>query len=130
MMAYASACRVGRWPLSHFVKIGDTPADMREGHAAGCWCVGYFRCGNELGLSAEEDRSLPDTRRAELLERAAERLRSAGAHHVVEGKHPEVQHREQGHGERRAGVRDGRRAGSRVACRARRRAAHLPPAKS
>ena len=85
LMAYASACRVGRWPLSHFVKIGDTPADMREGRAAGCWCVGYSRCGNELGLSAEEDRSLPDARRAELLERAAERLRSAGAHHVVEG---------------------------------------------
>lgn len=85
LMAYASACRLGRWPLSHFVKIGDTPADMREGRAAGCWCVGYSRCGNELGLSPEEDLSLPDDRRAELLERASERLRSAGAHQVVEG---------------------------------------------
>ncbi len=85
LMAYASACRIGRWPLSNFVKIGDTPADMREGRAAGCWCVGYSRCGNELGLSPEEDLSLPDERRTELLELAEERLRAAGAHYVVEG---------------------------------------------
>lgn len=85
LMAYLSACRVRRWPLTHFVKIGDTPADMREGRAAGCWCVGYSRCGNGLGLSREEDLALGEQDRAARLERIAGRLREAGAHRVVEG---------------------------------------------
>lgn len=85
LMAYMSACRIGRWPLSHFVKIGDTPADMGEGRAAGCWCVGYSRCGNEFGLSREEDLALGEETRREMLAASERRLRDAGAHRVVEG---------------------------------------------
>lgn len=85
LMAYRSALELGRWPLSKFVKIGDTVADMREGRNAGCWCVGYSRCGNELGLAREDDLALDPATRGKLLEKAGSRLRDAGAHFVVEG---------------------------------------------
>jgi len=85
LMAYESAVRIGRSPLTHFVKIGDTPADMREGRAAGCWRVGYSRCGNEFGFAREEDLAMDPAERGRLLEIAARRLKAAGAHYVVEG---------------------------------------------
>lgn len=85
LMAYESAVEIGRYPLTHFVKIGDTPADMREGRNAGCWCVGYSRCGNELGLTREQDLALESSERDRLLEIATRRLKEAGAHYVVEG---------------------------------------------
>jgi phosphonoacetaldehyde hydrolase len=44
------------------VKIGDTPSDIEEGLNAGMWTVGVTRTGNETG----------------------ERLRSAGAHYLIE----------------------------------------------
>lgn len=84
-MAWESAKRLGIFPLSSFVKIGDTPADMREGRNAGCWCIGYSRCGNKLGLSREEDLALSCEERTMRLSAATERLRDAGAHFVVEG---------------------------------------------
>jgi len=84
-MAYRAATLLGRFPLSHFVKVGDTLADMAEGRNAGCWTVGYSRCGNEMGLTREEDLALPEDDRKRLLERARSRLLEAGAHYVVEG---------------------------------------------
>jgi len=85
LMAYQSAVRIGRSPLTHFVKIGDTPADMREGRNAGCWSVGYSRCGNEFGYTRQEDAALESAERERLLGIAASRLKEAGAHYVVEG---------------------------------------------
>jgi len=84
-MAFRAAILLGRFPLSHFVKVGDTLADMAEGRNAGCWTVGYSRCGNEMGLTREEDLALPEEERKRHLERARSRLMKAGAHYVVEG---------------------------------------------
>jgi phosphonoacetaldehyde hydrolase len=67
------------------VKVGDTPSDMQEGRAAGMWCIGYTRCGNEMGLTLEEEKSLNAEERQQRVAEIQEKLVSAGAHLVVEG---------------------------------------------
>jgi phosphonoacetaldehyde hydrolase len=39
------------YPLSSFVKVGDTIADLQEAHNAGIWAVSVIQSGNEVGLS-------------------------------------------------------------------------------
>ncbi|MBK9384927.1 MAG: phosphonoacetaldehyde hydrolase [Planctomycetes bacterium] len=75
--------RFGIYPLSRAVKVGDTPADMAEGQNAGLRCVGLSASGNELGLSAEQLARLSPIALRELLARAEERLRGAGAEVVL-----------------------------------------------
>lgn len=42
------------------IKIGDTPADIAEGRAAGAWTIGVALTGNALGLArAAKDALLP-----------------------------------------------------------------------
>jgi phosphonoacetaldehyde hydrolase len=45
-MIYQSAIRMQVYPLSAFVKVGDTPADIDEGRNAGAWTVGVYGTGN------------------------------------------------------------------------------------
>src|SRR5262245_36715619 len=66
------------------VKVGDTPSDIHEGLNAGMWAVGVSATGNEVGLSAEEMAALPPDECRRRSERAAERLRAAGAHYAIE----------------------------------------------
>jgi phosphonoacetaldehyde hydrolase len=55
-----------------------------EGRNAGMWTIGVCRSGNELGLSLEEEQALAVNERQARLAGAADRLRQAGAHFVVE----------------------------------------------
>jgi len=66
------------------VKVGDTPSDIHEGLNAGMWAVGVSATGNEVGLSAEKMAALPPDECRRRSERAAERLRAAGAHYIIE----------------------------------------------
>lgn len=72
------------WPPRRVVKLGDTPADMQEGRAAGCWCVGLAGTGNEVGLSADAFAALPVADKSARLQRARERLLASGAHLVID----------------------------------------------
>jgi phosphonoacetaldehyde hydrolase len=67
------------------VKIGDTPADMREAVNAGMWAVGVTESGNEVGLTPQELDALPPADREIRTGEAARRLRAAGAHFVTAG---------------------------------------------
>lgn len=75
------------WPPKTVVKFGDTPADMHEGRAAGCWCVGLAGTGNEVGLSQAEFEALPAAEREAKLQRGRDRLLAAGAHLVLDDWH-------------------------------------------
>jgi phosphonoacetaldehyde hydrolase len=75
--------RFGVYPLSRAVKVGDTPADMAEGRNAGMRCVGISASGNEVGLSADQLSRLSPLVRGQLITRAEERLRAAGAEVVL-----------------------------------------------
>ena len=75
--------RLGVYPLSRAVKVGDTPADMAEGRNAGMRCVGLSECGNEVGLGREAVEALDQAERTRLVAEAERRLRAAGAHAVL-----------------------------------------------
>lgn len=83
-MCFQNAMQLDCYPLSAMVKVGDTASDMKEGRNAGMWTVGVLKGGSELGLSQEEVRLLPQEVLHEKISRAAERLREAGAHYVIE----------------------------------------------
>ena len=83
-MCFLNAMRLDVYPPRCIVKIGDTPADMREGLDAGMWTVGVTLSGNEVGLSETEVEQLTaDERFARAME-AEGRLLAAGAHYVTE----------------------------------------------
>lgn len=84
LMMYANALRLGVWPLSSIVKIGDTSSDMAEGINAGAWTIGVALSGNALGLSVAATTALEPAERAEKFAAARSALRAAGANYVVD----------------------------------------------
>jgi phosphonoacetaldehyde hydrolase len=82
-MMYYAARQLGVYPLSTFVKVGDTAADIGEARNAGTWAVGVVASGNETGLSRAEWDGLPEAERAERFERVGRRFRELGAHAVI-----------------------------------------------
>ena len=82
--ALAALARLGVYPVEAVVKIGDTVVDIEEGLNGGMWSVGITVTGNEVGLTEAEWQVLDERSRAHRREEAAEKLRSAGAHYVVD----------------------------------------------
>jgi phosphonoacetaldehyde hydrolase len=83
-MCFVNAMRLGLYPMSALVKVGDTPVDMTEGRNAGMWTVGVTLSGNELGLKWNELWSLDAAQLQPRREHAESRLRDAGAHDVID----------------------------------------------
>ncbi len=75
--------RLGVYPLSLAIKVGDTPADMAEGRNAGMICLGVSESGNEVGLSREALQALRPEERRERVAVASRRLIEAGAETVL-----------------------------------------------
>lgn len=67
----------GVYPMGRVLKVGDTPADIAEGHNAGMGTVGITATGNEVGLSAAALAALAPAERAARLRAARERLDAA-----------------------------------------------------
>lgn len=84
-MCFRTAERFGIYPMSAFVKIGDTVADIEEGRSAGMWTIAFARCGNEVGLSEADLQSLSGPEQAARIEKARARLLGAEPHYVVDG---------------------------------------------
>jgi phosphonoacetaldehyde hydrolase len=84
-MALVAAMRMGVYPVSACVKVGDTVADIQEGLNAGMWTVGITKTGNEMGLSESAVAALAASDLECRLNAARERLARAGAHYVIEG---------------------------------------------
>lgn len=82
-MCYRNAILLAVYPLSHCVKMGDTPVDIAEGLNAGMWTVGVTATGNEVGLSRGEWEALPSDVRSRREGTAALRLKQAGAHYTA-----------------------------------------------
>lgn len=83
-MAFHVAQKLNIYPLSRFVKVGDTPADVAEAHSAGMWAVSVVRSGNEVGLSESELASLEPSERDQRIATARARLTACGPHYVIE----------------------------------------------
>jgi phosphonoacetaldehyde hydrolase len=72
------------YPASAVVKVDDTEPGIAEGVAAGCLTVGVALSGNFVGLTPEELAALPEADVARLRTHATDRLRAAGADHVID----------------------------------------------
>lgn len=82
-MIYELARRIGRYPLSRFVKVGDTPVDLEEARSAGAWAVAVVDTGNEMGLSAAEWNALPAVEQQQRHQEIASRFLALGAHDAI-----------------------------------------------
>jgi phosphonoacetaldehyde hydrolase len=83
-MAFYAARHLGVYPMSSFIKVGDTIVDVEEGHNAGMWTVSIVRSGNEVGLSQPQLEALPSAERERLVGAARQRLEAAGPHYVID----------------------------------------------
>ena len=83
-MLFEAARRANVYPMSAWVKVGDTPLDVAEGRAAGCWVVALTRCGNEVGLSEGELAGLPKGEADALVAAARSKLAACGPHYIIE----------------------------------------------
>lgn len=83
-MLYENAVRLQVYPMAAIAKVGDTPADIKEGLNAGTWSIGVAGTGNGIGLSHAEFQALPASERRALVSRSRHELERAGAHYVVD----------------------------------------------
>jgi len=84
-MCYLNAIRLEVFPLSNYVKIGDTLTDIQEGLNAGMWTIGLALSGNMLGIPEEEFKARSPEALQPLRQTIAARFVQAGAHAVCDG---------------------------------------------
>ncbi|HSZ50409.1 MAG TPA: phosphonoacetaldehyde hydrolase [Caulobacteraceae bacterium] len=84
LMLWQALVTLDAWPAQLCVKVDDAEVGIEEGRAAGCWSVGVAASGNGVGLSLEAFQALDDGERRARVERAAQSLRTAGAHLVID----------------------------------------------
>jgi phosphonoacetaldehyde hydrolase len=83
-LAWEAAKRLGVYPASAIVHVGDTLVDVQAGLNAGMWSVGVAATGNLVGLPADALAALPAEEREARVEAAREALLEAGAHIVID----------------------------------------------
>lgn len=71
-------------PVEACVKVDDTLPGVEEGLNGGMWTVGLAVSGNEVGLTLAEWAALAPADQEPLRARAYARMRSSGAHYVVD----------------------------------------------
>ena len=84
LMMWKALVELGAWPARACVKVDDAVVGIAEGLEVGAWTVGLSASGNGVGLDAESLDQLPTSERAARIEVAADALRAAGAHYVIE----------------------------------------------
>ncbi|MEQ8831932.1 MAG: phosphonoacetaldehyde hydrolase [Alphaproteobacteria bacterium] len=83
-MCLKSALDLGVACVQACVNVDDSAPGIEAGLAAGMWTVGLACSGNEVGLSYDEWTSLTEDAQDDLREKAAAKLRHAGAHYVID----------------------------------------------
>lgn len=83
-MAFHAARQMDVYPMHTIVKVGDTPIDIAEAHAAGLWAVAVIRHGNETGLSREALEGLSEEHRTQRFAAARERLAAKRPHYLID----------------------------------------------
>ncbi|MCF0217005.1 MAG: 2-aminoethylphosphonate--pyruvate transaminase [Fibrobacteraceae bacterium] len=66
------------------VKVGDTVADIKEGLSAETWTVGVVMGSSEMGLTEEEEKSLPKEELAKRKDVVKQRFYKAGADYIID----------------------------------------------
>jgi|TARA_B100001939_G_C16921483_1_gene609589 phosphonoacetaldehyde hydrolase len=84
LMMYRCFADLGVYPPETVIKVDDTTPGIAEGKAVGCITVGISLSGNYVGLNEQNLSALPDDKRAQLNDGAANKLLDAGADHVID----------------------------------------------
>ncbi len=84
LMMWKALVELGAWPARACVKVDDAEVGVAEGLEVGAWTVGLSASGNGVGLDAEALEALPAAERAARIGTAAQSLRAADAHYVIE----------------------------------------------
>ena len=83
-MIFKNMEHLGVFPPCAVIKARDTLSDIREGKNAGVWSIGIITGSSELGLSAEEIKSMPTEALALKKLVAERRFYKAGADFVID----------------------------------------------
>lgn len=83
-MIYKNLCRLAVPSRHSVVKCGDTIADIKEGVSAGVWSVGVVLGSNEMGLTEEETKALPERALKDKMAEVRHRMYAAGADYVID----------------------------------------------
>lgn len=83
-MALECAKRLGIYPPSACINLGDTLVDVASGRNAGMWSIGAAISGNMTGLSQADWEALPASTRQDYRQKADRAMRAAGAHAVID----------------------------------------------
>jgi len=83
-MMFHAARKLDVYPLHAFVKVGDTPADIAEGHAAGAWVVSVVLSGNEVGYSETELEAMDPAERETKISSAHAKLAAGRPHYLID----------------------------------------------
>lgn len=84
LMLWRNLVELGAWPASRCIKVDDAEVGIAEGLNAGCWTVGIAASGNGVGLDWAAYQALDEAERRARIAVAAEALRAAGAHYVID----------------------------------------------
>lgn len=83
-MIYRCMEALDAYPPASVVKVGDTVPDVQAGRNAGVWSIGVTHTGSEVGCTQQELADLAAHDRQARIEEATHKLRSAGAHFVID----------------------------------------------
>lgn len=83
-MCLQNVIKLGVSTVQACVKIDDTVPGVEEGLNAGMWTIGLAVSGNEVGMTLEQWRALPEAEQRLKRERAYARMQQCGAHYVVD----------------------------------------------
>ncbi|MDR3096568.1 MAG: phosphonoacetaldehyde hydrolase [Paraburkholderia sp.] len=83
-MIYRTLPQLGVWRAREAIKVDDTEVGIEEGINGGTWTVGVAVSGNAFGMTEDEVRALSPQDFTARREAAAQRLRAAGAHYVID----------------------------------------------
>jgi len=83
-MCLQNVIKLGCSAVQACVKVDDTVPGVEEGLNAGMWTVGLAVSGNEVGMTLEQWKALPEGEKRLKRERAHTRMRQCGAHYVVD----------------------------------------------
>lgn len=83
-MIYKNMCDLTVPSRLSVVKYGDTISDIKEGVNAGVWSVGVILGSNEMGLTEDEVKQLPEAELKKRMAAVRNRMYAAGAHYVVD----------------------------------------------
>ncbi len=84
-MAFYAAQKLDVYPMSNFVKVGDTLVDIAEAKNAGMWSVSLTRTGNEVGLSQAELEAMSPSEQQARIDAAHKKLATLSPNYVIEG---------------------------------------------